>query len=85
MIRIDTRANTGISKQYLDSIVFDSFEGKLKLMACFAPSKLLDGKILSLILVICAKKEDNVTIYQVTEIKQKQSTLYVQQCQDFEC
>ena len=40
-----------------------------------APSKILDGKILSLILVICGKKEDNATIYQVTEIKQKLSSL----------
>ena len=63
-----------MSKKYFGSIVFNIFEGKV-VDLCAALSKILDGKILSLILVICGKKEDNATIYQVTEIKQKQSSL----------
>ena len=38
-----------------------------------APGEILE--ILSLILAICGKKEDNDTIYQVTGIKQKLSTI----------
>ena len=54
--------------------MFNIFEGKV-VDLCVALSKILDGKILSLILVICGKKEDNATIYQVTEIKQKLKSL----------